>query len=378
MNTQLLFKSIMSNPGARRMKVKDSYSKLLRSLLVFASLLISHNVSAFTLIEIFPSDTPSNTVTDTETLDTQVQTVTSAIGGHIQGVIRGTMRRQEVAANELMDMTGINAGDGMVNVGMWVSGSYTDYEDDFTSTAFEGDTVLGLVGIDIAPTDNILLGVALGYENSDITTTFNTGTQESDGYTVAPYFGIILNNYFSIDGSFGYSDIDTDQFRFAPIGAGAGAIISSSPSSERYFATLNLNAITYVGNWVLGARGGALYAKNKQDAFTETSSSPLVVPAPVQETESKLKQWYLGGDVAYGVGLFEPFASFMYEREFDSTELTFTSGPQPSNDEDSYLVGAGVRYFGTEGLSASLEWDRRLGRDNFDEDRFSLIIRGDF
>lgn len=361
------------------MKVKDSYSKLLQSLLVFASLLISHNVSAFTLVELpDPGDSPSNTVTDSEVLNTQVRTVTTAIGGHIQGVIRGTVHRQEIAANDLMDMTGINAGDGMINVGMWVSGTYSDYKNDFALTAFDGDTMLGLVGIDIAPTDNVLLGVALGYENSDIKTLFNTGTQESDGYTVAPYFGIILNDYFSIDGSFGYSDIDTDQFRFAPIGAGAGAILSSSPSSKRYFATLNLNAITYVGNWVLGARGGALYAKNKQEAFTEISSSPLVVPTPVPETDTKLKQWYLGGDIAYGVGLFEPFASFMYEKDFDSTEIIFPSGPQPSNDDDSYLVGAGLRYFGTDRLSATLEWDRRLGRDNFDEDRFTLIIRGDF
>ncbi len=361
------------------MKVKDSYSKLLQSLLVFALLLISHNVSAFTLIEIIPEEAPSNSVTDSEVLNTQVRTVTTAIGGHIQGVIRGTVPRQEIANNHLMDMTGINAGDGMINVGMWVSGTYTDYKNDFALTAFDGDTMLGLVGIDIAPTDNVLLGVALGYENSDINTLFNSGTQESDGYTVAPYFGIILNDYFSIDGSFGYSDIKTDQFRLIQVIApGANAVLTSSPSSERYFATLNLNAITYVGNWVLGARGGALYAKNKQEAFTEISSIPLVVPAPVPETETKLKLWYLGGDIAYGVGLFEPFASFMYEKDFDSTEIIFPSGPQPSNDDDSYLVGAGLRYFGTDRLSATLEWDRRLGRDNFDEDRFSLVIRGDF
>ncbi len=354
-------------------------SRLSKSLLLLLLLQASGTTSAFTLIELFPGDEPSNTVTDNESLETQTQAVTSTIGGHVQDILRGRLTRSRVASNELMDMSGINAGDSTINIGVWTSGTYTNYEDDFVSTAFEGDTLLGLVGFDISPTRNLIIGVALGYEDTDITTTFNSGTQESEGYTVAPYFGLVLNNYFSIDGSFGYTDIDTDQSRLTQVFVpGVNAVLTSSPSSERWFATLNLNAVTYLGNWVLGGRGGALYAKNEREAFTETSSTPLVVPTPVAESESKLKLWYLGADVAYGMGSFEPFANAAYEREFDSTELTFTGGSQPSNDEDSYLVGAGIRYFGTDGISATVEWNKRLGRDDFDEDRFSLVLRADF
>jgi hypothetical protein len=361
------------------MKVKDSYSKLLQSLLTFALLIICHNVSAFTLIEIpVTVDIAGTNVAEPVLTETQVDATASTIGNHVQNAIRGVQGRRELATNDMLNMSGINAGDGIINVGAWASGGYTDYEDDFVSTALDGDTTIGLIGIDIAPTEYLLLGVAVGYENSDVVTTFNFGAIESDGYTVAPYFGLIFNDHFSIDGSFGYSEIDSDQTRVGVSLVPGGVVFSSSPSSERYFATVNLNAITTVGNWFLGGRGGFFYAKNDQDAFIESSSSPLVADINNAGFETEIKQWNIGGEIGYGIGNFEPFARGSYERLFDSTEIIVLSGPQPSNDEDSYLVGGGVRYFGTDGLSASLEWDRRLGRDNFDEDRFSLVIRGDF
>ena len=61
------------------------------------------------------------------------------------------------------------------------------------------------------------------------------------------------------------------------------------------------------------------------------------------------------------------------------TKIAVVTGPQPSNDSDDFLLGLGVRYFGTHnGLSGNLEWTKRLGRTNFDEDVFSFSLRADF
>jgi len=43
------------------------------------------------------------------------------------------------------------------------------------------------------------LGVAFGYDNGDIDTTFNQGNQDTDSYTIAPYFGALLTDTLSID-----------------------------------------------------------------------------------------------------------------------------------------------------------------------------------
>jgi len=77
--------------------------------------------------------------------------------------------------------------------------------------------------------------------------------------------------------------------------------------------------------------------------------------------------------------IFEPFVSATYEQDYSMTEIAVTTGPQPDNDRDDVLFAAGVRYFGANnGISGYLDWTRRLGREDFDEDTFTASIRVDF
>ena len=96
------------------------------------------------------------------------------------------------------------------------------------------------------------------------------------------------------------------------------------------------------------------------------------------DERSKLGTWNIGGDVAYSFGEFEPFVSATYERDYSLTELAVTTGPQPANDRDDVLFAAGVRYFGSNNISGNLDWTRRLGREDYDEDTFNLSLRVDF
>jgi hypothetical protein len=67
-----------------------------------------------------------------------------------------------------------------------------------------------------------------------------------------------------------------------------------------------------------------------------------------------------------------------YQYDFESTKITLTTGPQPSNDRDDVLMTAGVRYFDKNGISGNLEYSKRFDRDDFDEDRISFTVRIDF
>ncbi len=134
----------------------------------------------------------------------------------------------------------------------------------------------------------------------------------------------------------------------------------------------NLNGLTTYGNWIIGGRIGFLYAQEDQDSFVESDGTV------VSDFETELGQWNVGTDVAYSYGNFEPYAKLIYEKDFNQTETVLSAGLQPSDDDDNFLVGAGVRYFNRDNISGYIDWYRRLGREDIDEDTFTLSIRVDF
>jgi len=135
-----------------------------------------------------------------------------------------------------------------------------------------------------------------------------------------------------VDASIGYSPVNTDQFRIAPA---TTAQITSSPSSDRWFGSANVNGVTYYNNWILGARVGVLRANNDQDSFVE--SNGVLVPS----ISNQLGTLSIGADVAYSYGKYEPFASLTYENDYRITKISVVAGPQPSNDRDDVLLGLG-------------------------------------
>ena len=363
-----------------------------------------------------PEITPSSTVTTPLILKTEIQAIASDLQFRINDVIRAWQLRLrqfssprnrrdrgslsptgddgEVVADTreqedsqtpvniqrtksglmMNSMSGMNAGDSNYLYGAWGSYSYTDFENDFASTAFDGSRHGGLIGLDVSPWDGVLLGVAVGYEDTDIDTDFNLGNQETDGFTIAPYLGALINETWSVSASFGYSSLETDQFRTLPAST---TRVTSSPDSDRWFAMFNLNGLTTYDNWIIGGQIGILYARNEQDAYFETNSATSTTTL-VAEMDTKLAQWNIGADVAYSYGEFEPFARVMYEDDISQTEIGVIGGPQPAFDDDDVLLGFGMRYFGTNNLTGNLEFNTRLGREDYDEYDISATIRYDW
>ncbi len=265
--------------------------------------------------------------------------------------------------------TGISAGDDFsFPWGAWISYSHSDYSDDFVSTAFDADRDNVSAGIDFSPFERIVAGVSFGYDNNDIDTAFNRGNVDSDAFTVAPYIGALIDDTFGVDFSIGYSLIEIDQFRTL-----AGTRITSNVDSSRWFVAGNLNAAKAYGNWYLSGRAGLLYAKEEQDAFLESDGTAN------RARSFELGQLRIGGDAAYAWDAFEPFVSAVYELDYSRNDIVVGPGiAQPANDDDDFLVGAGLRWFGDSGLSASFEWNSVLGREDFDDNTYTFLIRADF
>jgi len=304
----------------------------------------------------------------------QIQDQVTDISRHIAGVFGGRLFywRPFIRDDEFKveGGTGLNAGDGStIPYGFWGNYTYSDYDNDLSTTAFDGNSHSFLGGVDFAFWENTVLGVAFGYDNGDIDTSFNLGQIDTDTYTIAPYFGALLTDTLSLDFNVGYSRVEYDQFRTL---SGTTTRVTSSPDADRWFGALNLNGVTYYDNWILGARVGALYAKSVIDSFTESNGTV------VAERRNKLSEGSIAGDVAYSYQNYEPFLNLSYQYDFQLTEIAVTTGPQPSNDRDDVLMRVGVRYFGDNGITGNLEYSKRFGRDDFDEDRISLTVRADF
>ncbi len=323
---------------------------------------------------ITPEVASSSSVTDAVLFNTQIQSTISDISSHIGGALAGIRFSggPRVTDNQFKmgGSTGLNAGDGSaIAYGVWGNYSYTDYENDLSSTAFDGSNHSFLGGIDFGFWGDSILGVAFGYDNGDIDTTFNGGNQDTDSFTIAPYFGALLTDSFSLDFNVGYSRVDYDQFRTLP---GTTTQVTSSPHADRWFSALNLNGIAFVNNWILGSRVGWLYASSSIDGFTESNGTV------VAESRTKVTTMSIAGDVAYSFKNYEPFLNLSYQRDISLREISVTSGPQPANDDDDILMTTGVRYFNKNGISGNLEYTKRFERENFDEDRISLTVRVDF
>ncbi len=282
---------------------------------------------------------------------------------------------------------GLAAGDEMGGsvFGMWGSYSYADFDSDFvfqgTSLAYDADAHNFLFGVDRLFHSSFLLGLALGYQMADAETDFNGGGQDSDGFTIAPYAALLLNDIFSVDIAGGFSFTDYDQDRISPAD---GTNIEASFDSDRWFVATNLNAVVTTGNWIFGARAGYLHTDEEQDDYIETGSAVSAAAGrlrTVQQRTIDLSQVSIGADIGYNFGALEPYFMAVYRNDLGRTEGN-SAGGLPGNftavqpdDDDEVQLNFGVRWYSTWGASATLEYQRIEGRSFFDSDTFMLTVR---
>lgn len=262
---------------------------------------------------------------------------------------------------------GMSAGGGEGKIGVWLNGSWSDVEDDLSSTAYNGDVYSIVGGADYRFSDRFLAGLALGWESADIDTLFNVGNLESEGFSVAPYAGYVINRYFTADATIGYASGDTDLRRTSPI---SGSTITGEMDWDRFFAAGNLNGYYQINRFSLSGTVGILWADQSNDSFTESDTTFN----PDQDIE--LGQLRIGGTIGYNLGKVEPYVTGRYEYDFERTDVVVAAGQaQPSNDDSGFEVGGGVRFALSERVSGAVQGTTHLARDNFESTTVSGHIR---
>ena len=364
---------------------------ILGGILAFALLSYGSIASAFTLI---PQEqlSPSSSITESTTLETQTQPIASTIRAQIFSHLRpsGAKKGSQLgstflAASARPGASDVNylaavAGDSSAPGGgsaignsesVWISGTTTSLENTFSRTAFNGATNNILAGFDLTRSNRYVFGVSLGHEASNFTTTFNTGDEKTRGFNVNPYFAWLISDTWSVDLILGYGDFKTRQFRVLPTGPLASQVISSEFDSTRGFASTNLTNVQTFGNWKITGSLGFLGSRRENDAYTES------IGTTVAKSKRTSEQWSFLGEAAYGRGNSETFFGAMYENIRDPERIQFAVGPQPSDDNDSVVLTAGWRYFGTRSISANFVFSGRVGQDDVREYGFSMMLRVD-
>ena len=266
--------------------------------------------------------------------------------------------------------------------GIWGSGSYADYESDTTVAPYDANAYTYFVGADRMVGDQWSLGAAIGFEDVDTDTDFNGGGQDTDGYTVALFGTYLINDRYSLDLMTGWSWLDFDQDRIDPASVpGAPSSLKADFDGERWFGAATLNGFWEVGSCLVSGRFGYTHAEEEQDGYTETGG--VGSARTVRQRRVRLGQIGTEVELSRPFDAWEPYVSAAFRKDVVRDDgsgaggLPSAVGSTQPGDRTEAELGAGVRLFAANGFSGIFEWRHTTGREKFDNDVVSLIVRMD-
>jgi hypothetical protein len=323
------------------------YSGLGRvSLFAIAAAASAVGLSATAMAMPAPTYAPGTQGTQDQVIETSADQITGLISDRIND-----QTNNQGGTASLDDGTNKAAGSSPMSKGLWFNVSGTQVRDSHTGANYDGPIYDALVGFDTRVTDQLLLGVAAGYEHIDITTGYNNGSLTGDSWTIAPYAAFQINQMFSIDATIGHTwaSYDTDHASF--FGGNTG-----STDGDRWFGAANIVAKQAVSQWRLSETLGYFYVTETQDSYTETGIGGVFVP----ESTRHLGQIRAGGKVGYYIptiyGYLQPYVSGRAEFDVDkSSDQIITAGSTVSKSDFGATFGAGLKLGVGDSLTVSGE-----------------------
>ncbi len=330
--------------------------------------------------------TSSSVVAAPQTLKTAVKQTTALISKRISNVIApvpaGGKKFQKPIFGFNMDDygMGLSAGDREQKFGIWGNFAITGSDDEHAITESDFDLNNYIIGIDCRFTPKTVAGLSLTYETLDGTTKYNAGEMDSDGFTLSPYFAVLIADHFSIDLSAGYSWINVDQNRNQERRIEPGRdVIKSSLDSERMFVSANANGYYAVDRLNLSGNVGYLYAQEEQDPFTETDD--INYSRDVSSNKIQFGQLNVGGEIGYAFDSWEPYfnAAFEYDTSYDKDISTYGQDISDVDyDRSGFTVGGGFRFLIFNALQGDVQATKVLARENYDEHSVMGNLRFEF
>lgn len=140
----------------------------------------------------------------------------------------------------------------------WLESSYRDVDDDRWGRDSDGEIWQFLGGVDMRVDENLIVGVAGGYEDGDFDTFGDFVEEDYDTWLVGPYAAYLITPNLFADLWVGYArdDVDIDL-----------GVLGGDYDVDRWFIDFNLTGQWEVGPLNLRPRLSAWYAEDDRESF---------------------------------------------------------------------------------------------------------------
>ena len=329
-------------------------------------------------------------------------------GADSQG-IQFAFNGQPGLVSDFAHATGGAAGDDVSGIaspwGGFVNMLYNwgDVDETFESQrGFDFDNWGVIAGADYRFTENVVLGGAVSYFNTDADFDNNAGKTESDSYNGSIFGTYYWGQRFFIDGiaTIGTSDFDTERrikYAFSsnqvdPTGDTVNTTANGSPDATQFSFTANAG---YNLDWdalTVTPYARASYILVDMDSYKESNGNGWDMDVDSQDFTSRTTT--LGTQMTYALstrwGVVVPQIHGEWTHEFNNggrgIKLAYLGDPAraeyktspDSRDKDYFNVGIEVAGTFAHGVSAYLGYEKLLGYSDITSNTLKAGIRMEF
>lgn len=262
------------------------------------------------------------------------------------------------AFNAGMTEDGLSAGQQGSEFGVWGLGMYTNFSNDDEATKYDADLYTVMVGGDWRVTDDLMIGLALGYEYLDLDKKYGGGgSLETDGsYTIMPYLGYTIIPGTVLDAAFGYTSTEYED---------NDGTATGDYDSDRYVSSIGLSQYFSYDAWDFSGRIGYLYVHGDQSDYDRSGAN-------VDNSDSFLGQLSVGAKAAYNYEGWQPYVGLNYLLD------TTTSARPVNSDYDEFEGLFGINCFAIDQWKIGAEFGASFDRSQYESYRSTLTVRYEF
>lgn len=229
----------------------------------------------------------------------------------------------------------------------WVSLSQNHVGYSFSPLQSGGTVDVGIVGVDYSFANNMILGVAVSGDRSNIDLNYIGGKLTGRGTTISPYLGIPLNKNWTVDTSIG---IGRTRLTTSMLG------VDGRTTDDRTVANLGVSYREIASNWMLVGRGTYLSVRDKLGSYT--MSNGTFVP----DGTVSVSQLRFGGQAVYNGGWVMPHVGLTYIYDLKRPNQEAVNGETPSNDRDAWQATLGLQFKSSGTLYGGIQYSTETSR----------------
>jgi outer membrane autotransporter protein len=183
--------------------------------------------------------------------------------------------------------TGVAAGNHMDDVGMWMQafGSTGDQNDRQGIAGFDADTLGLSFGADTLVSDNLRVGAAFSYANSDVDTKGLANKLDIDNYQGTIYGSYDLGMHY-LDASFSYGKNTYDSRRVITVGTVNRIALADFNADQVILQGQYGREYTHADDIYISPYVGLFYANLDIDGYSETGAGTLNLNVDGQSYET--------------------------------------------------------------------------------------------